>query len=70
MNKSDIKTDNNVFLQKVNNTMNVAMQDRDRDRDRDSNINPLKLSLDVENVHLEAEERDQIHISSPVKNKH
>lgn len=61
MNKSEIK-DNNTFLQKVNNTINVAMQD--------NNINPLKLSLDVENVHLEAEEKDQIHISSPVKNKH
>jgi len=52
---------NDVFLQKVNNTMNVAMQDE--------NVKTLKLSLDVENVHLEAEERDQIHISSPVKNK-
>lgn len=52
---------NDVFLQKVNNTINVAMQDE--------NVKTLKLSLDVENVQLEAEERDQIHISSPVKNK-
>jgi len=52
---------NDVFLQKVNNTVNVAMQDE--------NVKTLKLSLDVENVQLEAEDRDQIHISSPVKNK-
>lgn len=50
-----------LLLQKVNNTINVAMQD--------DNVKTLKLSLDVENVQLEAEERDQIHISSPVKNK-
>jgi hypothetical protein len=67
MNKHESKPDQNGYLQKINKTINVAMHMHDENYN--NNRNSLKLSLDVENVNLDEEERDQIHPSSPVKNK-
>jgi len=61
MNKNDFKAEG--FLQKVNNSMNASLQEES------NNNKTLKLSLDVENDHQDADERDTIHMSSPIKHK-